>query len=196
MLSFTHARTAAAARPRGQTFLLAGLLAGLLGAGAVAAVLAAAPVRAAAGDEASAALVDAEGNEVGMVELTEMQNGTLVVAKLTGLPGTHGFHVHETGTCEPPFDSAGGHHNPTDAKHGFGAEGGPHAGDMPNIHVPSSGELTIEIFNANLEVGDSLLDSDGAAIVIHEGADDYESDPSGHAGGRIACGVIKGGTGG
>src|SRR3546814_4510119 len=141
-------------------------------------------------------MVDAEGNEVGTVELSQLQNGTLVVAKLTGLPeGAHGFHVHETGTCEPPFASAGGHFNPASAKHGFGAEGGPHAGDMPNIHVPSSGELTIEVFNANLEAGDTLLDSDGAAIVIHEGPDDYASDPSGHSGDRHACGVIKGGPG-
>src|SRR3546814_4434389 len=142
-------------------------------------------------------MVDAEGNEVGTVELSQLQNGTLVVAKLTGLPeGSHGFHVHETGTCEPPFESAGGHFNPVSAKHGFGAQGGPHAGDMPNIYVPSSGELTIEVFNVTLEVGDALLDSDGAAIVIHEGADDYESAPSGHSGDRIACGVIKGAMGG
>lgn len=145
------------------------------------------------GDEASAAMIDAKGNEVGTVELTQMQNGTLVVAKLMGLPeGTHAFHVHETGECEPPFSSAGGHFNPTAAQHGFDSQTGPHVGDMPNIHVPASGELTVEIFNSRLEVGDSLLDNDGAAIVIHEGADDYETDPAGDAGARIACGVIKG----
>lgn len=145
------------------------------------------------GDEASAAMMDAEGNEVGTVELSEMQNGTLVVAKLTGLPeGTHAFHVHETGQCEPPFESAGGHYNPTGAQHGFGAQAGPHAGDMPNIHVPASGELTVEIFNATLSVDDNLLDNDGAAVVIHEGVDDYETNPAGDAGARIACGVIKG----
>src|SRR3546814_15465533 len=58
------------------------------------------------------------------------------------------------------------------------AEGGPHAGDMPNIHVPSSGELTIEVLNTNLAIDDKLLDSDGAAIVIHAGVDDYMSDPA------------------
>src|SRR3546814_565661 len=170
----------------------------LLGAAAALLCLAAASTAwAGPGDEASAAMVDAEGNEVGTVELSQLQNGTLVVAKLTGLPeGAHGFHVHETGTCEPPFASAGGHFNPTSAKHGFGAEGGPHAGDMPNIHVPSSGELTIEVFNANLEACDTLLDSDGPAIVIHAGADAYESGPSGNSGDRIACGVIQGGKGG
>src|SRR3546814_2686888 len=78
-------------------------VASLLGAGLVAACLAAAAAQAAPGDKASAAMTDAEGNEVGSVELTEMQNGTLLVAKLTGLPeGAHGFHVHTAGLCEPP----------------------------------------------------------------------------------------------
>src|SRR3546814_11624402 len=95
-------------------------------------------------------MTDAEGNEVGSVELTEMQNGTLLVAKLTGLPeGAHGFHVHTAGLCEPPFASAGGHYNPTDAKHGLDAEAGPHAGHMPNLHVPSSGPLAIQVLNTN-----------------------------------------------
>jgi Cu-Zn family superoxide dismutase len=67
---------------------------------------------------------------------------------------------------------------------------------MPNIYVPASGELTIEILNANLAVDEILLDDDGAAIVVHAGPDDYQSDPAGDAGARIACGVIKSGTGG
>ena len=148
---------------------------------------------AAPGDTASAAMADAEGNDVGTVELTETHHGTLVVAKLKDLPeGALAFHVHTTGLCEPPFTSAGGHYNPASAKHGFDAEAGPHAGDMPNIYIPASGELTIEVLNANLTIDDSLLDADGAAVVIHAGADDYETDPTGNAGDRIACGVIKG----
>ncbi len=74
-------------------------------------------------------------------------------------------------------------------------EGGPHPGDMPNIHVPGSGTLTQEVLNDNVSLreGDKgyLLDDDGSAIVIHAGADDYESQPSGAAGDRIACGVIE-----
>jgi len=184
------ASTPAAARPR----VRPSAVAAWLGMGALSiALLLSWSAAAAPGDEASAAMVDAEGNEVGTVELTEMRDGTLVVAKLKGLPeGTHAFHVHTTGLCEAPFSSAGGHYNPTGAKHGLDAEGGPHAGDMPNIHVPASGELTIEVLNTHLAIDDKLLDSDGAAVVIHAGADDYMSDPAGHAGDRIACGVIKG----
>src|SRR3546814_20655368 len=93
-------------------------------------------------------MTDAEGNEVGSVELTEMQNGTLLVAKLTGLPeGAHGFHVHTAGLCEPPFAAAGGHYNPTDAKHRRAAEGDPHAGDISKIHVHSLGETHMQGHN-------------------------------------------------
>lgn len=189
-----HGRTAAATRGVRQPARAALLLSAFAVAACALSISAA---LAEPGDEASAAMTDAEGNEVGTVELTEMHSGTLIVAKLTGLPeGAHAFHVHETGQCEPPFKSAGGHYNPDGAKHGLEAEGGPHPGDMPNIHVPASGALTIEVLNTLLALDDKLLDDDGAAVVIHAGADDYRSDPAGDAGDRIACGVIKGGTGG
>ena len=169
-------------------------LALLLGAGLIAGLqVLSGPAAAGPGDAASAALVNAEGEPVGTVELTQTENGTVIIAKLENLPeGTHAFHIHETGACEPPFKSAGGHYNPTGASHGFDSQGGPHAGDMPNIYVPASGELTFEMFNTHLEVDDSLLDQDGAAVVIHEGADDYKTDPAGAAGDRIACGVLEG----
>ena len=75
--------------------------------------------------------------------------------------------------------------------HGILSEYGMHVGDMPNIHVPASGELEIEVLNSRFALGIFLLDSDGAAIVIHEGPDDYRFDPAGAAGPRIACGVIE-----
>ena len=76
------------------------------------------------------------------------------------------------------------------AKHGFDSAEGMHAGDMPNIHVPDSGVLEIEVLNTLLKLDATLFDADGAAIVIHDGPDDYASDPAGAAGSRIACGVI------
>jgi Cu-Zn family superoxide dismutase len=141
---------------------------------------------------ATAELHNRNGIAVGSVELHEMHKGTLLHARLDGLPaGVHAFHVHATGRCEPPFDSAGGHYNPYGLEHGFISAGGHHAGDLPNIHVPASGRLEIEVFSAFLVLDDQLFDDDGAAIVIHAGADDYASQPSGAAGGRIACGVIE-----
>ena len=71
---------------------------------------------------------------------------------------------------------------------------GSHAGDMPNLFVPASGELTVEIANPMISLvkgqPNSVFDADGSALIIHAGADDYKTDPTGNAGDRIACGVI------
>ena len=145
-----------------------------------------------AADTASATLKDAQGNEVGAATLTGTPSGVLISLDLTGLPaGDHAFHIHTTGKCEPPdFKTAGGHFNPEQDKHGLMNPAGPHAGDMPNIHVPDSGKLVIEVMNPMVHLGDGLLDADGSALVIHSGTDDYKTDPAGNAGDRIACGVI------
>jgi Cu-Zn family superoxide dismutase len=145
-------------------------------------------------DKASAVLKDVAGNEVGKATLVATPSGTLLTLELTAAPpGTHGFHIHAVGKCEPPdFASAGGHFNPDETKHGLINPEGPHAGDMPNIHVPEDGKLTVEVLNplVTLSQQSALLDADGAALVIHAEPDDYLTDPAGHAGGRIACGVI------
>ncbi len=144
--------------------------------------------------KAMAKLSNAEGKSVGLVVLDEpvRGNGVIVDAMLTNMPeGEHAFHVHETGACDPPdFTSAGGHFNPTGLEHGIRNPEGMHAGDLPNIHVPPSGELRDEMFAVNLSLDDRLFDEDGASIVIHAGGDDYTTDPAGDAGPRIACGVI------
>ena len=144
-----------------------------------------------AAEQAQAQMTNASGEAVGTVVLHKTPQGTLLHATLHDLPaGAHAFHVHAIGKCEAPFKSAGGHFNPGGKKHGIRNPEGMHAGDMPNIHVPASGSLEIEILNALLMMDASLFDEDGAAIVIHEGPDDYVTDPAGAAGPRIACGVI------
>jgi superoxide dismutase, Cu-Zn family len=144
---------------------------------------------------AKATMKDANGKEVGRVDLVQTPHGVLLKLSLKGAaPGDHAFHVHAVGKCEPPFTSAGGHFNPDGKKHGMEAAEGAHAGDMPNLHVPASGELVIEVANAMISLvkgqPNSVFDADGSALVIHAGADDYKSDPAGNAGDRIACGVI------
>ncbi|MEX0923992.1 MAG: superoxide dismutase family protein [Rhodovibrionaceae bacterium] len=144
---------------------------------------------------ATAALQSADGEEVGVAELTETPHGVLIEIRFDGLPqGTHAFHIHETGLCEPPFKSAGGHFNPEGAKHGMLAPEGKHAGDLPNIHMPE-GSLRIEVLADGVTLAEgeahSLFDDDGSAFVVHDGADDYSSDPAGAAGDRIACGLIE-----
>jgi Cu-Zn family superoxide dismutase len=145
---------------------------------------------------ASAPLKGTDGKEVGSANLTQTPSGVLINLAVKGLPpGEHAFHVHAVGKCEAPFESAGPHFNPGHKKHGMMAAEGAHAGDMPNLHVPQSGDLTVEVMNSaiTLEKGkpNSVFDGDGSALVIHAKSDDYKTDPAGDAGGRIACGVIQ-----
>lgn len=137
-----------------------------------------------------------DGREVGNVTLTQTTAGVLVTADLSGIPaGTHGIHFHAVGQCNAPdFASAGGHFNPGMKMHGLRSANGPHAGDLPNIHVPEGGSLRVELLASNVRLGagaGTLFDADGAAIVIHALADDYQTDPSGASGSRIACAVLE-----
>ncbi len=155
------------------------------------AALLAATVALPAAAASSAEIKSPEGESMGTVDFTDTPNGMLVVAKLRNVPeGVHGFHIHETGACEPDFKAAGGHLVGDASAHGLMIEGGPHDGDLPNIHVPATGELNIEFFARSLSMKE-LMDGDGSAMMIHAGADDYESQPSGDAGDRIGCGVIS-----
>jgi len=147
------------------------------------------------GEEVS--LKNADGTVVATATLTPADGGVHVVLDVDGLPeGTHAFHVHEKGVCEPPdFESAGGHYNPTNMKHGKLNPEGPHAGDFDNIEVDKNGKAHVE-FTTNqvtLEKGkeNTLYTDEGTSLVIHADPDDYKSQPSGNAGERIACGVIS-----
>jgi len=147
------------------------------------------------GTTARAALVNASGKAVGDAYLEESANGVLLKVDLREAePGIHGFHIHETGRCEAPsFTSAGGHFAPQSKQHGFLSADGPHAGDLPNAHVLVRGAASFEHFlpGMTLSRGEhGLLDADGAALVMHQSSDDYETDPGGESGGRIVCGVI------
>jgi superoxide dismutase, Cu-Zn family len=166
---------------------LAGLAAGATGP---------ASAQAPAGPGAAGEIIDSEGQAIGSVNASQLANGLQIIATAENLPaGVHGFHIHAVGRCDPPdFQSAEGHFNPDDGSHGFHSEGGPHAGDLPNVHIGDDGVLAIEFVTdrLTLEDGDAaILDDDGAALVLHANADDYVTDPSGESGGRIACAVIQ-----
>ncbi len=137
----------------------------------------------------------ADNKEVGTAKLLQIPNGVLVRLALTkAAPGAHAFHVHAVGKCEgPEFTTAGGHFNPMNKKHGLLSAEGSHTGDLPNVIVPDSGAIIDEtvIPHVTLTAGDhTLADADGSALVLHAGADDYTTDPTGNAGARMACGVI------
>jgi Cu-Zn family superoxide dismutase len=149
-----------------------------------------------AGDgNAKAELKNAEGRTIGEAKLEQTKDGVRIKADLTGLPpGAHAFHIHEVGKCEAPFESAGGHFNPTQKQHGKDNPQGMHAGDLPNIQVTDGRPVKIDVVARGLSLdggSQSVFDADGSALVIHAAADDYKSDPAGNAGDRIACGVIK-----
>lgn len=147
---------------------------------------------------AEASVINTEGDEIGTLTLTETEEGVTIAGVLEGIPeGEHGFHIHETGECDAAdgFKSAGGHFAPRGNQHGFDNADGPHAGDMRNQIAGADGQLALNVNNdmVSLTEGDEgyLLDDDGSALVVHAGPDDYETDPSGNSGDRIACGVIE-----
>lgn len=144
---------------------------------------------------ATADLRNAQGASVATATLVQDGDDVEITINATNLPpGIHGFHLHETGTCTPPdFTSAGGHFAPASRRHGFQSPNGPHAGDLPNLEVAADGTARVTVDNQRVTLTEgptSLLDADGTALVIHQGPDDYRTDPSGNSGARIACGVV------
>jgi Cu-Zn family superoxide dismutase len=151
--------------------------------------------------EAEAVLVDAGGNEIGVVRFASGNHGKVEVrVKVSGLTaGFHGFHVHTIGTCTAPdFTSAGGHFNPGSVSHPG------HAADMPVVLVNADGNGWARFRTDRYAVAD-LFDADGSAVVVHANPDNYANIPTdrydpdpdattlatGDAGARLACGVIE-----
>ena len=146
------------------------------------------------GADLSGDFIGTDGQTNGAVMIAETPGGLLMRVDVTGIAhGFHGVHIHETGLCEPAegFKTAGGHANPTSKEHGFLVAGGPHIGDFPNAYAHDEGHLRTDVFGAGTALSD-IQDSDGFAVMIHSGADDYESQPSGDAGSRVACAAFPG----
>ncbi|NIK28171.1 Cu-Zn family superoxide dismutase [Thalassobacillus devorans] len=133
----------------------------------------------------------------GDVYFYELPYGVEVFIQVQGLPeyqpgengkkqvGPHGFHIHENGSCQigdesDPFQAAGGHWNPDNQPHGN------HAGDFP-VLFSNEGFARMMFFTSRFKVDDVI----GKAVIIHESPDDYQSQPAGDAGKRLACGVIQ-----
>lgn len=130
----------------------------------------------------------------GKAVLTETEGGVHVVLTLEGIdPGEHGAHVHEKGDCSAADGaSAGGHFNPHTKDHGLPGAEKRHLGDLGNIIIGKDGKGSLDITapGANLKAGDAASFI-GRAIIVHAKKDDG-GQPTGNAGGRIGCGVIKG----
>ena len=135
-----------------------------------------------------------ESGVAGKAVFTQIgDNIKLVVSLANASAGEHAVHIHTTGDCSAPDGkSAGGHWNPTGVAHGKWGEGEFHLGDIGNMTVDNQGmgkiELTTNLWEMNTG---SDIDIVGKAIIVHAGADDFVSQPSGNAGARIGCGVIE-----
>jgi Cu-Zn family superoxide dismutase len=137
-------------------------------------------------------LTPTQGNDVhGTIKFSKVAGGIRVVADVTGLkPGLHGFHVHDYGDITSNnADSAGGHFNPAHEIHGGPPAEHRNVGDLGNINADASGHATIDYVNEKLafEGPASII---GRAVVIHADPDDYNAQPGGNAGAKIAYGVI------
>ena len=151
--------------------------------------------------QASMTLVgpDGTGKPIGVVTITESKSGLVFTPNLTNLPpGSHGYHVHEMASCgtsekdgkKVPAGAAGGHYDPTGAKHHAGPSGDGHLGDLPPLVVTDNGGASTAVTAPRLT---KLSEVKGKALMIHAGGDNFSDQPKplGGGGDRIACGVIQ-----
>jgi Cu-Zn family superoxide dismutase len=145
---------------------------------------------------AAAQLAPTQGhNAAGTLTLQAEGDALRISGTLQGLTpnGEFGFHIHEKGDCSAPdASSAGGHFNPANAQHGNPQGATHHAGDMLNAKSDAQGVAQVDAVATGVSLtAGQPNDARGKAIVLHEKADDYATQPSGNSGARIACGVIN-----
>jgi Cu-Zn family superoxide dismutase len=143
--------------------------------------------------KASAPLAPTAGNRsTGSVTFMPSGDRVRVVAKVSGLTqGAHGFHVHEKGDCSAPdATSAGAHFNPTAKPHGNPAAGEHHGGDMPMLEADAAGNAVLDVTLDTIALGSGSNSIVGRAVIVHNDADDFKTQPTGNSGARVACGVI------
>jgi superoxide dismutase, Cu-Zn family len=145
------------------------------------------------GPTATSTLRPTSGSQVqGHLTFTQIgPNRVRVAGELSGhQPGPKGFHIHEIGDCSASDAmSAGGHFNPMKAKHGSSPVTG-HAGDMGNVIFDDAGTVKISMIIEGVSISRTPTGIIGRAVVVHAQPDDLQTDPTGNAGGRAACGVI------
>ena len=160
-------------------------------------ILIAQPAAAAQKAHATARLAGLDGKALGTAEFSAINHGVLIVLDLHDLPpGPHGVHLHVSGNCDAKsgFTKAGPILSTVPGKqHGYLAEGGPEAGDLPNQFAGADGKLHASMVTTAFTLGNgkkSIFDRDGVAIILDQRGDDYRTQPLGNAGNRIACGVV------
>lgn len=145
-------------------------------------------------NQAVAVIHPTQGNQtMGTVRFTRMGQSVKVVADIKGLQPSskHGFHIHEFGDCTAPdAASAGGHYNPDGHPHAGPSAEPRHAGDFGNIESDAQGNARLELTVQNISIAGANNPVLGRAVIVHQKADDLQSQPTGDAGARIGCGII------
>ena len=146
------------------------------------------------GPSAVANLEPTTGNTAkGTVSFTQHGDRVRVSAQLSGLKpnGEHAFHVHEKGDCSSGDGmSTGGHYNPAGKPHGP-QDAAHHAGDMPSLTADAYGNASTTFELSGVAIGSGAADLVGKGLIVHRDADDFKTQPTGNAGPRIACAVIR-----
>ena len=176
--------------------IAAALLAGCASTGTPTATAAAAAPAKSTASRATVNLAPASASLVsGTLTLVPMGDGVHITGEVGGLkPGdTRGFHIHEKGDCSAAdATTAGGHFNPGAQAHGRAGQGAHHAGDTDNIVADARGVARINAHVRGVTLGGGAAnDIAGRAVIVHAATDDYTSQPTGNAGARVACGVIR-----
>jgi Cu-Zn family superoxide dismutase len=144
---------------------------------------------------ATAVLAPTKGHSVsGTVNFTQKGDLVLVEAKVNGLKpnAVSGIHIHEKGNCSAPDgSSAGGHFNPSGSRHGGPGGAVRHGGDLGNLRADANGYAQISIEVSGISLGTDPNSVTGRAVIVHAGADDFKTQPSGNSGARVACGLIS-----
>jgi Cu-Zn family superoxide dismutase len=143
---------------------------------------------------ASATIEARSGSSLSGTAQFMMHGGMMMITvTLKGAPpGQHAVHIHEKGDCSAPdASSAGGHFNPGGHQHGSPDAPEHHAGDLGNITIGEDGTGSLMIHSSDLTLSGGPNSVVGHALVVHEKTDDFVTQPSGNAGGRIGCGVIQ-----
>jgi superoxide dismutase, Cu-Zn family len=144
---------------------------------------------------AEATIESRSGSTVkGHAEFTQVAGKVKLSIHIEGAtPGTHAVHLHEKGDCsDPEGKSAGGHWNPSSQDHGKWGTAPFHHGDIGNIEVGPDGKGSITLDTDLWSVGgDPSKDVVGKAVIVHAAADDFKTQPTGNAGGRVGCGVVQ-----
>ena len=162
---------------------------------AMAIVLATTGAAAGSKQKATATLESKSGSSVkGTASFTQHGKNVVMKISVSGLtPGSHAVHLHEKGDCSAAdAASAGGHWNPSSEAHGRWGHTPFHHGDIGNLVAGENGKAELKLETPLWTIGDANpSDVVGHAVVVHANVDDFTTQPTGNAGGRVACGVIQ-----